>query len=75
MTALRHRLYRRLHPRRYRAGQLAEQRHQLLDLDAHLVREDYTQPAALDAVMTPVDGRRAGQAIGRRTPAPAKGTS
>jgi hypothetical protein len=31
MTALRHRLYRRFHPRRYRAGQLAEQRHQLYD--------------------------------------------
>ncbi|MEU7157328.1 hypothetical protein [Streptomyces chrestomyceticus] len=28
---LRHRLYRRLHPRAYRAGQLAEQRHQVAD--------------------------------------------
>ncbi|MFF3270392.1 hypothetical protein ACFYWU_05570 [Streptomyces chrestomyceticus] len=28
---LRHRLYRRLHPRAYRAGQLAEQRHQFAD--------------------------------------------
>ncbi|MET9293830.1 hypothetical protein [Streptomyces sp. NPDC003077] len=29
--ALRHRLYRRLHPRAYRAGQVAEQRHLLDD--------------------------------------------
>ncbi len=28
---LRHRLYRLLHPRAYRAGQLAEQRHQFAD--------------------------------------------
>ncbi|MCF3104503.1 hypothetical protein IPZ58_23330 [Streptomyces roseoverticillatus] len=54
MTALRHRLYRRLHPRRYRAGQLAEQRHQFLDLDPHLVRGDYTRPAR----PSPVDVER-----------------
>lgn len=30
-AALRHRLWRRLHPRAYRAGQLAEQRHQVAD--------------------------------------------
>ncbi|WP_367131421.1 MULTISPECIES: hypothetical protein [Streptomyces] len=47
MTALRHRLYRRLHPRRYRAGRLAEQRHQFLDLDPHLIRDDYTRPAVV----------------------------
>ncbi|MBF6046394.1 hypothetical protein GO001_14360 [Streptomyces sp. NRRL B-1677] len=47
MTALRHRLYRRLHPRRYRAGRLAEQRHQFLDLDPHLIRDDYTRPAVI----------------------------
>ncbi|MFE5871678.1 hypothetical protein ACFQ6V_23940 [Streptomyces roseifaciens] len=47
MTALRHRLYRRLHPRRYRAGQLAEQRHQFLDLDRHLIRDDYSRPAVI----------------------------
>ncbi|MEV5594039.1 hypothetical protein [Streptomyces sp. NPDC052496] len=38
---LRHRLYRRLHPRAYRAGQLAEQRHLL---DAAL---DYTRTGPL----------------------------
>ncbi|MET9412662.1 hypothetical protein ABZY03_00470 [Streptomyces klenkii] len=48
MTALRHRLYRHLHPRRYRAGRLAEQRHQFLELDPHLIREDFTRPAAVD---------------------------
>ncbi|GGR40877.1 hypothetical protein [Streptomyces netropsis] len=41
MTALRHRLYRRLHPRQYRAGQLAEQRHQVLDTDSRPVPTDY----------------------------------
>ncbi|GGR39253.1 hypothetical protein [Streptomyces netropsis] len=41
MTALRHRLYRRLHPRQYRAGQLAEQRHQFLDTDSRPVPADY----------------------------------
>lgn len=52
MTALRHRLYRHLHPRRYRAGRQAEQRHQFLDLDPHLVRDDYTRPAVItDAVL------------------------
>ncbi|WP_058046259.1 hypothetical protein [Streptomyces roseifaciens] len=66
MTALSHRLYRRLHPRRYRAGQLAEQRHQFLDLDPHLIRDDYTRPAVLDdatlkAVRVPADGRTAGE--------------
>ncbi|MGK5627314.1 hypothetical protein [Streptomyces sp. URMC 123] len=43
MTALRHHLYRALHPRRYRQGQLAEQRHQILD-HPPLVPPDY--PAA-----------------------------
>ncbi|MGW2366338.1 hypothetical protein ACWCZ5_12235 [Streptomyces sp. NPDC001667] len=45
MTTLRHRLYRYLHPRRFHHGELAEQRHQFLDLDLHLVCEDYTRPA------------------------------
>ncbi|MET9418969.1 hypothetical protein ABZY03_33240 [Streptomyces klenkii] len=66
MTALRHRLYRRLHPRRYRAGQLAEQRHQFLDLDPHLLRDDYTRPAvignaALRIVQTPAGRATAGE--------------
>ncbi|MEV6669932.1 hypothetical protein [Streptomyces sp. NPDC051162] len=47
MTALRHRLYRYLHPRRFHRGELAEQRHQFLELDLHLVREDYTRPAPI----------------------------
>ncbi|CAM5540682.1 hypothetical protein [Streptomyces abikoensis] len=66
MTALRHRLYRCLHPRRYRAGRLAEQRHQFLDLDPHLVRGDYTRPAVIDdaalgAVQALVGPRAAGE--------------
>ncbi|MEV5379775.1 hypothetical protein AB0L26_27985 [Streptomyces nondiastaticus] len=66
MTALRHRFYRCLHPRRYRAGQLAEQRHQFLDLDLHLIREDYTRPAVIDdaalgAVRALVGRRGAGE--------------
>ncbi|MBH1934267.1 hypothetical protein I5Q34_08155 [Streptomyces sp. AV19] len=40
-AAWRHRLYRHLRPRAYRQGQLAEQRHQFLDLDTPLAREDY----------------------------------
>lgn len=58
MIALRHRLYRRLHPRAYRAGQLAEQRHQLYDPPVPV-----DCPAAvdgvLDPVVTPVDTRPA----------------
>ncbi|MGW2186604.1 hypothetical protein [Streptomyces sp. NPDC001719] len=30
-------------------GALAEQRHQFLDLDPDLIREDYTKPAPVDA--------------------------
>lgn len=30
-----------------RAPQLAEQRHQFLDLDPHLTRDDYTRPAVI----------------------------
>ncbi|MFH8404477.1 hypothetical protein ACH4FX_06835 [Streptomyces sp. NPDC018019] len=40
----RHRLYRRLHPRAYRAGQLAEQRHVL---DGPL---DYTRTGVIGGV-------------------------
>ncbi|MFH8787558.1 hypothetical protein [Streptomyces roseoverticillatus] len=63
MTALRHRLYRCLHPRRYRSGQLAEQRHQFGDVDPHLVRDDYTRPAVIDTAalgaVQALAGRRA----------------
>jgi hypothetical protein len=37
--SLRRAAYRRVHPRRYREGQLAEQRHQFLDLDPDLRRQ------------------------------------
>ncbi|MBF6045963.1 hypothetical protein GO001_12105 [Streptomyces sp. NRRL B-1677] len=67
MTALRHRFYRCLHPRRYRAGQLAEQRHQFLDLDPHLIRGDYTRPAPLGPVEAKRGtARRAGGSGGAR---------
>ncbi|MFH8786300.1 hypothetical protein [Streptomyces roseoverticillatus] len=66
MTMLRHRLFRYLHPRRYRAGQLAEQRHQFLDLDPHLVRDDYTRPAPLTAAIPYRNADRAGTPPGGR---------
>ncbi|MBT2382090.1 hypothetical protein [Streptomyces sp. ISL-11] len=66
MTALRHHLYRRLHPRRYRAGQLAEQRHQLYDppvpadgpraVDGHL--DPAATPVGIRPVTVPLAGRR-----------------
>ncbi|MGA5130818.1 hypothetical protein ACPCTO_13515 [Streptomyces olivoreticuli] len=48
-TALRHRLFPYLHPRRFRNGQLAEQRHQFLDPDPRPVKESVPEAAAAAA--------------------------
>ncbi|MGK5543788.1 hypothetical protein ACSNOH_03470 [Streptomyces sp. URMC 127] len=66
MSALRHRLYRRLHPRRYQAGRMAEQRHQFLELDPHLVRDDFTRPAVVDdAALAAVEALAGPLAVGK----------